>query len=152
LKPNDEARYVLYLTRGILQFNQNDLERAAADFQAAMALKPDQYNAYLNLAQVYLAQGRLEQAAEQERNALPLRPPVQVLWSYHVERGRRLLRVRRFEDALRACDAALELAPDQPLPLAIQARILLERRRYAQAERAFDEYLQKGGEGEPDIF
>ena len=35
----------------------------------------------------------------------------------HVERGRRLLRDQRYEEAVRACDAALELVPDQPLPM-----------------------------------
>ncbi len=56
LNPNEDARYVLLLTRGILFFHQNDLEAAAADFRAAQALRPSQYNAYLNLAQVRLAQ------------------------------------------------------------------------------------------------
>src|SRR5262249_50597566 len=87
LNPNQDARYVLFLTRGILHFNQGELGRAATDFRSAMALKPDQYNAYLNLGHVYLAQGQFEQAAEQERKALRLRPPAQVVQGYHVQRA-----------------------------------------------------------------
>src|SRR5207248_2564169 len=33
LNPNEDARYVLFLTRGILHFNQGEWERAAADFR-----------------------------------------------------------------------------------------------------------------------
>ena len=35
------------------------LDGAAADFRKACALKPKQYNAYLNLAHVYLARSRV---------------------------------------------------------------------------------------------
>src|SRR5262249_28317036 len=52
LDPSDNARYALLLAHGIQHFNRDDLAPAAADFRAAMALKPDQYNAYLNLSQV----------------------------------------------------------------------------------------------------
>jgi tetratricopeptide (TPR) repeat protein/predicted Ser/Thr protein kinase len=152
LNPNEDARYVLYLTRGILYFNQKELERAAADFGSAIALKPEQYNAYLNLAQVLLAQGQFEKAAEQLKTALRLGPPAQVVAGYHLERGRNLLRHRRYEEAIQACAAALELAPQQPLPCEVRGRALLALGRYEQAEKSFDQYLHKGGEAKSDIF
>jgi serine/threonine-protein kinase len=152
LNPNEDARYVLFLTRGILHFNQRELGEAAADFRSALVLKPDQYNAYLNLAQVDLAQGRFEEAAEQARAALRLRPPAQVVAGYHVERGRNLLREKRYDEAVQECAAALELCPAQPLPHAVRGRALLELGRYEQAERSFDEYLRDGGEETSDIF
>ena len=55
----------------------DELERAAGDFESARALKPDQYNAYFNLAQVHLAQGRFEDAARQVTAAMPLGPPAE---------------------------------------------------------------------------
>jgi serine/threonine-protein kinase len=152
LNPNEDARYVLFLTRGILHFNQGELEQAGADFRSAMALKPGQYNAYLNLAQVYLAWGQFEEAAAQARAALRLRPPVQVVAGYHVERGRHLLRDRRYEEAIQACETALGLSPNQPLPDAVRGRALLALGRYEPAESSFDQYLQKGGEEKSDIF
>src|SRR5262249_38207643 len=75
LNPNEDARYILFLTRGILHFNQKELKRAEADFRSAMVLKPQQYNAYLNLAHVYFARGEFEAAAEQVKTALGLQPP-----------------------------------------------------------------------------
>jgi eukaryotic-like serine/threonine-protein kinase len=152
LNPNEDARYVLFLTRGILHFNQGELERAAADFRRACALKPEQYNAYLNLAQVYLAQRQFAQAAEQVRTALRFRPPIQVVVGYHVERGRNLLRDKRWEEALQACEAALALSPDQPLSYEVRGRALLALGRHDQAERSFDQYLRKGGNETSDLF
>jgi tetratricopeptide (TPR) repeat protein len=145
LNPNEDARYVLFLTRGILRFDQRELESAAADFRSAVALKPDQYNAYLNLGHVYLAQGQFKHAADMVGRAMRLRPPARVVCSYQVERGRCLMRDRRYEEALRACEEALELAPDQPLPLAVRGRALLALGRYEPAERSFDQYLRGGG-------
>jgi serine/threonine-protein kinase len=152
LEPNEDARYVLFLSRGVLHFNQRELGRAAADFREARALKPGQYNAYLNLAQVYLAQGRFEEAADQVRAARRLRPPAQVVAGYHLERGRNLLRGKRYEEAVRACEAALALSPPQPLPHEVSGRALLALGRYQQAEWSFDQYLRKGGEQKSDIF
>jgi serine/threonine-protein kinase len=152
LHPNADARYLLFLSRGILHFNQGKLEQAETDFRKACALKPEQYNAYLNLAQVYLALGQLEEAAEQVRTALRLGPPVQVVAGYHVERGRTLLRDQKYEEALQECVAALELAPQQPLAYEVRGRALLAQGRCEQAEAAFDQYWQQGGEEKSDIF
>src|SRR5262249_26503717 len=91
-------------------------------------------------------------AAEQVRMAMQFRPPVQVVVSYHVERGRNLLRDKRYEEALRACEVALELSPRQPLPHGVRGRALLGLGRYQHAEQSFDQYLRKGGEAKSDIF
>ncbi len=152
LNPDEEARYILFLTRGILRFHQGQLNQAAADFSRGCALKPDQYNAYLNLAHVYLAQGRFDDAAEQEKKALQLQPPVEVVWGYHVDHGRSLIREKKYAEAIQACDTALELAPDRPLPCELRARALLALGRHEEAERWFSLYLERGGKAEPDVF
>jgi serine/threonine-protein kinase len=152
LNPNEDARYVLFLTRGILRFKQREWERAAADFRLAMSLKPNQYNTYLNLAQVYLTQGEFEQAAEQMRTARRLRAPVQVVAGYHLECGRNLLRAKRYKEAVQACETALELSPQQPLPHEVRGRALLALGRYEEAERSFDQFLRTGGEAKANLF
>src|SRR5205807_305593 len=116
----EDARYVLLLTRGILHFNQKNWAGAEADFAAAQALKPSQYNAYLNLAHVRLAQGQFGPAAELVDRALRLGPPALVLYGYQVERARALLRDANWVDAIAACDAALGICPDQSPPLALR--------------------------------
>jgi tetratricopeptide (TPR) repeat protein len=152
LNPSEDAHYFLLLASGILHFNQRALERAAQDFCEAMHLKPNQYNAYFNLAHVYLAKGEFEQAADQARKGLELQPPPDAISGYYVERGRNLLRYKRYADAIQACDAAGELARDQPVVLAVRGQALLALERYEQAEQAFDRYLQNGGEVLPDIL
>jgi tetratricopeptide (TPR) repeat protein len=152
LNPNGDARYVLFLTRGILHFNQGELKRAEADFRSAMALKPEQYNAYLNLAQVHLARDEFEAAARQVEAALKFRPPTRVVADYHFQSGRALLREKRYEEAVEACAAALKLAPQQALPDEVRGRALLALGRYGQAEKSFDRYLLKGGAKTTDLF
>ena len=152
LNPNEDARYVLFLTRGVLHFNRQEYDRAAADFRSAMALNPHLYSAYFNLAHVHLAQGRFEQAAEQVEYARRLRPPAQAVVGYHIERGRGLLRIKRYEEAVRACDDALGFAPDRPAAHAVRARALLAIGQYDEAEQAFDRYVRNGGDAAPDVF
>jgi serine/threonine protein kinase/tetratricopeptide (TPR) repeat protein len=142
LDPSENAHYALLLTRGIHRFNQKELTAADGDFRTAIALKPDQYNAYLNLAHLHLARGQSDEAAEMFRRALSLHPPADVLFGYHLERGRSLLRDGRYADAVRACDAALEVSPDQPQPQAVRGRALLALGLYEPAEQAFDRYLR----------
>jgi tetratricopeptide (TPR) repeat protein/predicted Ser/Thr protein kinase len=152
LDPNDDARYVLSLTRGVHHFDQKEFDRAAAEFRAAAGMKPGQYNAYFNLAHVSLARGRFEQATELVERARQLRPPTQAVFGYHVERGRALVRVKRYDEAVRACDDALRLAPDHPAPHAVRGRVLLALGRYEEAECAFDRFVRLGGEPTPDVF
>jgi len=152
LNLNEEARYVLLISRGILHFNQRDWEPAAADFRSALSLKPEQYHAYLNLAQVYIAQGRLQEAAELEKTAQRWHPPIPVLVAYHLECGRQLLGDKKYAAADRACTAALKLAPEQPLAHEVRGRAMLALERYDQAAGSFDQYLGHGGEKKSDIF
>jgi tetratricopeptide (TPR) repeat protein len=152
LNLSPEARYVLFNARGILHFHQRELERAAADFRSARDLKPGHYNAYLNLAHVYLAEGQFEQATEQVARALGLGPPAQVVADYHVACGRKLLLHARYEAALRACDAARKLAPRRPLLYRVRGQALLGLARYQEAEESFDQCLREGGDAVGDVF
>jgi serine/threonine-protein kinase len=152
LNPNEDARYVLSLTRGIHHFNQRNWEKAEADFRSATVLKPEQYNAYLNLAQVCLARGRFEEAAKQAETAMRLRPPTQVIAGYHLERGRSLLREKKDGEAIQECEAALALSPHQPQAHEVRGRALLALGRHEEAESAFEMYLRTGGVTKPDIF
>jgi tetratricopeptide (TPR) repeat protein len=149
---DEDARHVVFLTRGIHRFAQGDLERAAADFEAARALKPGQYSAYLNLAHVHLARGHFAEADRELQAAMPLHPPAERVAGYHLHRGHALLREKKYEEALQACETAVSLSPRQPLPHEVSGRALLMLGRYLQAETALDLYLRKGGEEKSSIF
>ncbi len=152
LDPQSDARYTLLLTRGVLRFQQKQLQQAADDFLSAIVLRPQQYNAYANLAWVHLARGEFEKAAEQVERAARLHPPPQVILGYHVERARRLCQAGKYSEALADCDAALRVAPESPLAHGVRARSLLELQRYTEAELAYNEYLRHGGEPTAELF
>jgi tetratricopeptide (TPR) repeat protein len=152
LNPKEDARYVLFLSRGILHFNQREMKCAEADFRLAITLKPEQYHGYLNLAQVYLAQGEFEAAAAQVKTALQFQAPTQVIAGYHLECGRNLLRDKRYEEAVEACAVALKLSPQQALAHEVRGRALLAQGRYEQADKSFDDYLWKGGAKSTNLF
>lgn len=152
LNPNDDARYVLYLTRGIFFFNRNDPQRAEGDFRSAIALKPRQYNAYLNLAGVHLAQGRFETAADELAAALQLDPPTQYVFDYQIARASALLRFKQPAEALEAAGIANKMMPTHPLPFEMRGRAMLQLGKCSDAEQAFDKYLRCGGEWTSDIF
>jgi Tfp pilus assembly protein PilF len=138
LDPDGDARYTLLLTRGVLRFQQKQLEQAADDFRSAIAQKPEQYNAYANLAWVHLAKGDFDQAARQVELASRLHPPLLVFLGYYVERARLLCQAGKYTKALADCDAALRVAPESPLAHGVRARCLLELKRYREAESDYD--------------
>jgi serine/threonine protein kinase/Tfp pilus assembly protein PilF len=152
LNPNEDARYLLFLTRGVLHFNQKELDQAGSDFRSAMELKPKQYNAYLNLAHVCLSQEQFVEAAEQVKKAQQLGAPVQIVAGYYAECGRQLLRLKKYEEAFQSCETALELCPNQPLSHEVGALAQLALGHYEQAEKSFDSYLAKGGAEKLDVF
>jgi tetratricopeptide (TPR) repeat protein len=73
-KPNDELRYILLVNRGVLRFQQDMLEEAAADLQAAIRQNDRSSQAYAELAEVYRKQGKNDEAAEQFSRAIERRP------------------------------------------------------------------------------
>jgi serine/threonine protein kinase/lipoprotein NlpI len=69
-QPHDEARYALYLNRGVVFRRQGKTTQAIVDLQQAIALKPRQYQAYANLAKVYRQQKQFAAALGQLDRAL----------------------------------------------------------------------------------
>jgi tetratricopeptide (TPR) repeat protein len=83
---------------------------------------------------------------------LAFNPPTHVVAAYHLERGRALLRNKKYEEATEAAAAALKWAPEQPAPHEVCGRAQLALGRYQQAETSFDHYLRQGGEKNTDLF
>ncbi len=77
---DDASRYVMLVNRGVMRVRRGRLESAAADFRAAIALKPDQFQAYVNLAQAYQDLGHLDRAAEALDRAIARFPNGAVLY------------------------------------------------------------------------
>jgi tetratricopeptide (TPR) repeat protein len=134
-RPGVEARYSIHVIRGVERIRQGKLTAAVADLEAAIALWPDQCEAYVNLAQAYRGQGRLDAAAEQLGKAIRLRGDSAVAYrnraSLCVERGDPVAALRDFEQALRF----------EPRDSPFRAQIEIERGRILEDQRNGPEAL-----------
>lgn len=87
---DDNSRYVLFVNRGVLRIRQKRFHDAITDLNAAVKLKPDGYQAFVNLAQAYRQLKDLDGALGQLNSAIKLEPTVA-----HLYRLRARLRVER---------------------------------------------------------
>ncbi len=112
-------------------------------------MKPDWYQAYANLANVYQGKKDLVAAAKGADKALEVagrqakakQVAPSALAVIHRNRAQLALRRGDAEAALRALDSALELAP-RAEDHAERGRILLDQKRYPQAATAYEAALQ----------
>jgi tetratricopeptide (TPR) repeat protein len=72
LKSDLDAAYVLAVNRGTVRLWTGDYAEAEAELKRAIKLQPEQFNAYVNLAQVYQEQKRFADALAQLDKALEL--------------------------------------------------------------------------------
>jgi tetratricopeptide (TPR) repeat protein len=143
--PLDEnARYVLSVNRGVLRIRTKRFDDAIADLNAAVKLKPRAYQAFVNLAQAYRQQGKLDKAHEQLERAIELEPG-----SAHLYRLRARLYLERDkpELALKDFDQAIEReSADSPYQLddhIERGRLLLASGKFALALASFDAVLSQ---------
>jgi tetratricopeptide (TPR) repeat protein len=73
-KLSDAARYGLFINRGVLRIRQGQLGPAIQDLREAIALKPEQYQGYVNLAQACLKDKKPEEARRQMDEAIRREP------------------------------------------------------------------------------
>jgi tetratricopeptide (TPR) repeat protein len=137
-----EARYVLLVNRGVVAIRRNDDAAAIADFEAAIDLKPDHFQAYANLAQLYVNNKQWEPARRALDRALRSNPDQAIL--YH-------LRAQSAEGqgdeatAIADLDEAVQrLSEEDPLRAAVQldrGRHLHRLRRHREALAAYEQSL-----------
>ena len=71
--PDNDLLYILFVNRGVVRFQRDHLDEAAADYLAAIRTKQDP-NAHANLAFVYRKQGKIDEAVAQLSEAIALDP------------------------------------------------------------------------------
>jgi eukaryotic-like serine/threonine-protein kinase len=87
---------------------QGKLEQAIFEYRNALRIKPDLFEAHVNLGLVVLDQGKLDEAVEQFRAALRLRPDLADL---HLNLGAVLHSQRKLDEANDEFRTALRLEP-----------------------------------------
>jgi tetratricopeptide (TPR) repeat protein len=149
LDPGGDARYVLLANRGVTRLQQKRYAEAVADLKDAVRLKPEQFNAYWNLARAFADQGKPEEALAQLDQAIRLRPRLGALYhlrgQIHRDRSDLAAALQDFTEATRLYEPA-GLTADEARVLADayteRGRILFHREQYEDALAAFDAALK----------
>ena len=77
---NDQERYVMLVNRGVMRTRRGRNEDAVADLSEAITLKPDQFEAYINLAKAFQSLGRRDEALSTLGKAIDGHPSEAVLY------------------------------------------------------------------------
>jgi serine/threonine protein kinase/Tfp pilus assembly protein PilF len=101
----EAERYVMLVNRGVMRVRRGQYESATEDFLAAIALKPDQFQAYLDLAQAFQDRNRLDDALAALNQAIDRAPGQAIVYRARAQ----LHRLRsNDEQALRDLDRAID--------------------------------------------
>jgi tetratricopeptide (TPR) repeat protein len=144
-------RYVMLVNRGVMRVRRGQHESAKEDFLAAIALKPEQFQAYIDLAQALQNLNRLDEALEALNQAIKRAPGQAVLY-----RARAQLHRLRSEDgdALNDLDRAIEQSTSDDPALAVdrleRGLILQQSCRYPEALSEYDRAIALQP-GRPDV-
>jgi tetratricopeptide (TPR) repeat protein len=142
--PDGDARYAALVNRGVVRGRQKKWRDAEEDLRAAIEMRPQQYQAYANLARVYQDQHRpceslaqLDEAIERGEQLFKARqiepPALAVLYHNHGEVHWELGRLYEAEEDF---DQALRVAPSAKTH-AERGRLLYGQERYREAVGAF---------------
>jgi len=109
--PASPQRFAAWFNLGVLLMQVPQRAAAIIAYRQALALKPDLYQAAVNLGVALELDGRAEEALALWQGALQADDARVALLNH---RGRLLESLKRYEEAERALHASLLLRPDQP--------------------------------------
>jgi tetratricopeptide (TPR) repeat protein len=137
----EAARYGLYVNRGVLRIRQGRTAEAVEELRRATALRPQQYQGYVNLAQAFLRDQQLDEAVRQLDRAVERAPRLAPLFRtrarVHLLRRDSAAALADLEKATRLEEnrASAALAEDH----LERGRILHGRKDFEAALRAYDD-------------
>lgn len=148
MAPNEDLHYILLLNRGAMRVQCAALDSAAQDFQAAIQLRPKQFNAYASQAQVWQLRNRRDEAARHLTQAIQRQPNLAALYRtrayLYLDQPDQLSSAQR-ADVLADLDEALRLEPAGSLAVAedqLRRGLLLHRgKHWDDALAAYDAAL-----------
>ncbi len=139
---DDNARYVLFVYRGVLRVRTGRFADAVTDLKAAITLKPNAYQAYVNLAQAYRRLDKLDLALDQLNRAVQVDPGLAHLYRLrarlHEERREPALALSDLERAIQREDTNSPYQVDDHID---RGRLLLLSGKPAEALSSIDEAL-----------
>jgi tetratricopeptide (TPR) repeat protein len=139
-KQTTDASYALLVNRGVSHFRQEQYNDAIQDLNQAVALDPKQFQAYVNLAEVYQSMKNWDDAREQLGKAIRLRPELAGLY-----RNRALLNMDRGDLAAAREDFEETIRHEKGRAAGDYAQlagILYTQQQYGEAIKACDAALK----------
>lgn len=130
--------------------NIKDYDKAAAAYQRAINVKPDLYEAYTNLAEIYRRQNKMESAIDTTRQGLKTFPDdgnlyTSLSWFYSL--------ADRHVEAIAAAQQAIKLLPNQYAGFTNFCRALNDTKQYAAAVQSCKKALELNPEdGESNFY
>ncbi|MBL8795532.1 MAG: tetratricopeptide repeat protein, partial [Planctomycetia bacterium] len=143
LNPDAVARYGILANRGVVRVRMGKIDEAIADFRQAIALRPKQWQAYANLADVYLRQNQTDEALAQLDRAIEMQPLAALFRTrakLYLQRGNFAAAQPDLEQAIARTlpgQNALDLGRDH----LERGRILYRGAKFTDALQAFDRAL-----------
>jgi tetratricopeptide (TPR) repeat protein len=119
-----------HFLRGNAFYIAGGFEKALAEYNAALAVRPDDPDTLNNRGAALIHLGRYEEALVDCSRALELRPDDPDTLT---NRGAALIHLGRYEEALVDCSRALELRPDDPTALYNRACVLSLTQRWGES-------------------
>lgn len=111
------------------------MEEALQHFDLAVALTPEDNEAWFNRSVALADLGRYEEALESSDRAVAITPESDAAWS---TRGSALANLGRYEEALASCDRAVALNPEYDVAWSDRGLCLGELGRFEEAATSFD--------------
>jgi superkiller protein 3 len=136
LAPREPAAFA---NRGVCFFSMQELDRARAEFAAALAIDATHSRAHLYLGRIAVARGE-DAVAEREFALAVASPAVDPLAPFY--QGLHFFQLRRLDEAEAAFRRALELAPDLHSAHLNLALVLQRRGRTEEAARHLERFRE----------
>lgn len=131
---------------GNTAYQQGDLAKAAAEFEAALQIQPSHIGSLTNLGVVYYQQGRLDAAATQFETGLKVDPNDSQL---HYLLGATRLQQSRYDDAEKSFLKAKTLKPDLAEVYYGLGALYKLQGKSGEAIDAFERFLELGTAQDP---
>ena len=129
----------VYFYRGNACYFKGDYERAIADFDQAIELKPDDADAYFNRGVVYYYKGDYDHAIAEYDQAIKLKPDYPAAYN---NRGLAYADKGDYERAIADFDRAIELKPDYPVAYTNRGIAYADKGDYERAIADFDRAIE----------
>jgi serine/threonine protein kinase/tetratricopeptide (TPR) repeat protein len=141
---DEDARYVLLVNRAVVRVREDRVDDAVADLKTAIELEPNEYQAYVNLAQAYRRLNEPDLALEQLDRAVRLEPALAHLYRLrarlYLERKEPALALKDFDRAIERENTDSPFLADDHVE---RGRLLLLDRKYSEALASFDAALRR---------